>query len=434
MRRAIQAVLAGGVIAACLVVAAPAWASAKTVCPKNCQFTRIQAAINAASPGDTITVGAGKYYENLMVNKSVTLQGSGDGTVIYPAFSGPTCGGGSLCPGGSSVILVQADNVTVTNLRIEGDNPNLTSGVVVGGADIDARNGIIVDFNYGPGIFNNLTVSNVKVSDVYLRGIYASSGGTFNFNNDTIDNVQGDSSSVAMFNYGGSGVMADNKVTNANDAISANHSTGTQFLNNDVSKSGSGVHTDNNGDSGGSADVIQGNHVHDCNKDGYGIFVFAPYVSATVDSNTVEGCYVGLAAFGGFGGSATFSNNVVKGDGAKTTDPNGTYGAYLTTDLLGFGFGDLTATLTGNSFEHFGTGMFVTQTTPTAPGPSGGQATVMASNNSFHNNGTGANGLAGTIVNAANNWWGCKQGPNMGGGCDTAIGTVQFTPWLTKKP
>jgi hypothetical protein len=43
-------------------------------------------------------------------------------------------------------------------------------------------------------------------------------------------------------------------------------------------------------------------------------------------------------------------------------------------------------------------------------------------------------GLAGTIVNAANNWWGCKKGPNMGGGCDTAIGTVQSTPWLTKKP
>jgi hypothetical protein len=72
--------------------------------------------------------------------------------------------------------------------------------------------------------------------------------------------------------------------------------------------------------------------------------------------------------------------------------------------------------------------MFVTQTT-------GGQATVTASpNNSFHNNGTGANGGPGTVVNAQNNWWGCKKGPNMGGGCDTATGTVVYTPWLTSHP
>jgi hypothetical protein len=430
MRRIIHALTAGGVVAACLVVAGPAWAAPKTVCPNGCAYSSIQAAINAAAPGNTITIGVGKYYENVVIDKSVTLQGSGNGTVIYPAVSNPVCSGGSLCGGAaSSIILVQADSVTVTNMSLNGDNPTLTSGVVVGGADIDARNGIIVDFNSPPGIFNNLTVSKVTISNVYLRGIYASSGGTFNFNNNTIDNVQADPASIAMFNFGGSGVMADNKVTNANDAISANWSTGTQFLGNDVGKSGSGVHTDNNGGSGGGADMIQDNTVHDCKIDGYGIWVFAPYLSATVDSNTVKGCYVGLAAFGSgvSGQGPTFSNNDVNGFGAKTTDPTGTYGAYLTTDLLGWGAGDLTATLTGNSFQHFGTGMFVTQA-------SGGTATVTAHNNSFHNNGTGANGDSSTSVNAENNWWGCKQGPNMGGVCDTAIGTVDFTPWLTQKP
>jgi hypothetical protein len=157
--------------------------------------------------------------------------------------------------------------------------------------------------------------------------------------------------------------------------------------------------------------------------------VFAPYLSATVDSNMIKGCSVALAAYGSqlSGQGPTFSDNNLNGCGAKTTDPNGTYGAYPTTDLLGFGFGDLTGTLTGNSFEHFGTGTFVTQA-------SGGVATVTAHNNSFHNNGTGANGDTGTSVNAVNNWWGCKQGPNMGGDCDTAIRTVQFRPWLTKKP
>src|SRR5664280_618567 len=426
MGRSTRIVMVGGVVAACLAVAGPAWA-AKTVCSTGCLTTSIQAAISIASPGATITIGKGSYYENVVVNKPVTLLGSGVETVIYPATSKPVCPPeGSLCGGSASnIILVEAENVTIKSLRLEGANPNLTGGVAVGGASINARNGIIT--NHEAGTYNNLTVSKVKVSDVYLRGIYASSGGTFNLNHDTVENVQGEEASIAMFNFGGSGVMASNKVTSANDAISANHSTGTQFLANVIRKSGSGIHTDNNGESG-SADVINGNTVRECKVNGYGIFVYVPYVSATVESNKISGCSVGLAAFGSgvSGQGPTFTGNSVNGTGAATTGT--TYGAYLTTDQLGFGYGNLTATLAGNTLSHFNTGMFVTQ-------QAGGQATITASpNNSFLANGTGANGEPGTTVNAENDWWGCTKGPNMGGACSTALGTVNYTPWLPAKP
>ena len=150
--------------------------------------------------------------------------------------------------------------------------------------------------------------------------------------------MQGSGESIAMFNYGGSGEMSDNTVSDASDAISANWSTGTKFLDNTIRDSASGIHTDNNGGSGGVADLIQGNTVKSCSSNGYGIFVFAPYVSATVESNKVKGCYIGLAAFGGSvsGQGPTFADNRVSGAGASTTDPNGTYAAYLTTDQLGF--------------------------------------------------------------------------------------------------
>ena len=422
-------------IASSLAITATASAAPKTVCPSGCAFTSIQAAIEAASPGATITIGAGSYEENVVVTKSVTLTGAGNKTIIYPATSNPICSPGSLCEGAASnIILVQADNVTITKLQLKGDNPSLTSGVVVGGEDLDARNGIIT--NHSIGTFNNLSVSKVKVTGIYLRGIYASSGGTFNFTKDNITNVQGEEASIAMFNFGGSGVMSDNKVTSANDGISSNHSTGTQYIHNTVMKSGSGVHTDNNGDSGGVADVIKENSVKECNQDGFGVWVFVPYLSPKVEKNKVKGCYVGLAAFGGAvpGEGPVFEGNKVSGVGATTTDPNGTYGAYLTTDQLGFEFGDLNATLTANSFMNSGTGMLATQTSPTEGQPAGGQATVNAEQNSITGNGTGANGETGTVFNGKNNWWGCPAGPNMGGSCQTVVGTVTFTPWLGAKP
>jgi hypothetical protein len=435
MRARIRIAIVCSIVGVGLTAASAAWAS-PLVCSSGCFFKSIQAAINAAQPGATITIGAGAYEENVVVDKSVTLRGAGTTTVLYPAVSKPICSGGSLCGGeASNIILVKADNVTITGLWLKGDNPNITSGVVVGGEDIEARNGIITD--HEAGTYNGLTVSRVKVTGVYLRGMYASSRGTFNFNHNTVENVQGEEASIAMFNFGGSGVISNNRVANANDAISANWSKGTQFLANLVVKSGSGVHTDNNGGSGGVADTIKGNTVRECKVNGYGVFVFVPYVSATVEANRVTGCSVGLAAYGSAvsGQGPTFAGNVLNGTGASTTSNAGTYGAYLTTDQLGYAFGDLTATLTGNSFSHFNTGMLVTQTSPTPGQPAGGQANVEASgNNSLFANGTGASGEGGTKVNATNDWWGCSKGPNMGGACNTAIGTVQFTPWLVAKP
>ena len=425
MGRTVRATVACAVLAGCLAVAGPAFA-APNVCSSGCTYKGIQEAINGSASGATLKIGSGTYVENVVVNKPVTLIGT-SGTVVEPATSNPVCEPGSLCGGAASnVFLVEASNVTISKLKVEGDNPGLTSGVVVGGKDIDARNGIIT--NHAAGTFQNLHVTKVTVDDVYLRGVYASSGGSFAFTKDTVDNVQGEAASIAMFQFEGSGVMEKNKVSNSNDALSANWSKGTSFIGNKVTKSASGIHTDNNGGSGGTADLIKGNTVSECMVNGYGVWVFAPYVSATLENNKVSGCAVGLAAFGSqvSGQGPTFTGNKVDGGGASVSEGL-TYGAYLTTDLLGFGFGDVTATLSGNSIQKFGEGVFVTQ-------ESGGQANVSGSNNVIQKNDNGADGAPGTAVNLKNNWWGCMQGPNNSPKCNGATGTVDYTPWLTTKP
>ena len=52
-----------------------------TVCPSGCDYARIQDAINAANPGDTISIGLGEYVETLSIFKSVSLKGAGQDQV-----------------------------------------------------------------------------------------------------------------------------------------------------------------------------------------------------------------------------------------------------------------------------------------------------------------------------------------------------------------
>ncbi|HID19861.1 MAG TPA: hypothetical protein EYP28_02825, partial [Methanophagales archaeon] len=74
-------------------------------------FTRIQDAMNTASVGDTILVHSGIYYENVVVDKSVTLMGNGQpivdaggtGNAITLTASGIILEGFNVTNSGSSI-------------------------------------------------------------------------------------------------------------------------------------------------------------------------------------------------------------------------------------------------------------------------------------------------------------------------------------------
>lgn len=53
-----------------------------TVCPSGCDHSKIQAAIEAVQGGGIIRVGTGRYAENLVIGKPLTLQGAGRGETI----------------------------------------------------------------------------------------------------------------------------------------------------------------------------------------------------------------------------------------------------------------------------------------------------------------------------------------------------------------
>lgn len=68
----------------------------------------IQDLIDAAAPGDTVFISAGIYYENIVINKYIILQGENRDTTIID--------GNGL---NQDVILITADDVTVTGFTIQ---------------------------------------------------------------------------------------------------------------------------------------------------------------------------------------------------------------------------------------------------------------------------------------------------------------------------
>lgn len=405
----------------------------------------IQAAINAANNGDTINIAAGTYVENVVANKSVNLAGAGQGsTIIKPATSLPNpCAGSSTCgsiTASTNVVAIQANNVVIHDLTVDGDNTALTSGIVRNGADLDARNGIIT--NHHAGVYNGTEIYDVTVRNIYLRGIYASSGGSFNIHDNTIQNVRGDGGSIGIMAWSSAGTISGNTVSEANDAIAANHSKGILFLNNTVTNSGSGVHSDNAGDAGGVADLLQGNSVSDCDPNGYGVWTFVSYIAPVVDNNTVSNCAIGLSAWGGgFSGplvTTQFTNNTVNGPGGAA----GSVGVYITTDTIGWGYTDIAVDFTGNVISGNETGVYMTaDAQPWNPTYTARTVTATFTGNEIAGNTVGMDkGTGGTITaDAIGNWWGDASGPfnaasNATGTGNSIADGIPFVPWLGMAP
>lgn len=436
----------------------------------HCAKRTIQAGIDTAVARATVRVAAGLYAENVVVSRAVNIWGAGAGsTIVVPALSSPNpCDSSSLCGGAASnVFLVRSSDVTIQSLTVDGNNPSKSSGVVVGGSDIDARNGIIED--HATSVYHRLTVRSVEVKNVFLRGINAGSGGNdFGFRTNTVHNVQGDSHSVGIYAFGARGTISANHVTSVHDGINVNGSRGVKILNNLVEQSGSGIHIDNSKRpaTGIADDLIQNNTVQDCTPGGYGIWVFVSHADALIDANTVSLCQVGMAVIGqGTPGELTFTANDVLGDGSDDTQ-----GIYVTTNSFGYGHFDVTALFTNNNVSGFATAALIEQGDGKSATAYFDHERFADSGRGIENHGTvsvhdtcllandtgllnhpgasaevhtssitgsstfGVQNLDLVTLDATDNWWGSPGGPAPGGGGAPVSGPVDFNPFLTSEP
>jgi len=219
----------------------------------------IQAAINAASVGDTVYVDAGTYRENLRLRSGVNVVGSGHATTILR-------GVGNTVPFALNTDVVTANGVT--NSRFEGfkitrnGRDNDYVGVVINGGSLllnnnwitGNRDGVrisggspiirnnIIDrngeasgvLNYGilslsatPLIANNLIVSN-NGAGIYLA--WTNSSGTQVINN-TVD--RNTANGIWCYN-GANAIIKNNIFTRNSTGISASHGSHPVISFNDV--------------------------------------------------------------------------------------------------------------------------------------------------------------------------------------------------------
>jgi len=187
-------------------------------------FHMIQEAINTANSGDTIYVKAGTYYENVVVNKTLTFVGEDkDITVIDGS-------------GSENVVSLSASDVNISGFTIrQSGTEQWNSGIYVSSSNNNITSNVIENNQYGVwcwGAFD--TIKGNKIAYNEISGIaFASShnntvacnniihnGGdgvfiTSNSNGNTISN------NTLSNNFGGLGVYSD--YNNIRDHIIANN-------------------------------------------------------------------------------------------------------------------------------------------------------------------------------------------------------------------
>jgi len=263
-------------------------------------YSTIQAAVNAASVGATITVDPGTYAEQVTVSKSLTIDGAQAGIDAQSStrHSGLTAGesivSGAVSSGThSSAFLIKANDVTIDGFTVQGEtsqNSQTGAGIVIAPSHAGTRiiNDVIQNNVSGLFLANNSSTDPAIIQHDYFagnnnaggnggRGIYTDgtiSGG--NLTNVTID-------SNTFINNRGSAGTTTFEAACSFEATKANEQSNIRITNNVMTGNGNAVLFFNT-----TTILIQGNQITGCLDPTSGVLRFEGNNHAvTILKNTV---------------------------------------------------------------------------------------------------------------------------------------------------
>ena len=315
-----------------------------TVCSSGGSYTTIQAAINAASSGGTITVCAGTYKERLTVaGKTVTLTGAGFSTTILDADNSGSAlkvtGGGKVTLSGMTVTkaktgglyckdatLVVSDSAITANKSSSagGGLYSFNCAITVSGVSFSSN----TSSSRGAGIYAE-SCSGAISNSTFSANLASSKGGGVALKSGTVT-IDGNTFTGNSGTHGGGAyVEADSDVTDnafawntsiyhgggAYSAAGDGDYTGNTFTDNYAGEDGGGLYI-NVSYAYVADNVFEGNDAFD---DGGGLRALTSYPTIernTFDSNTAGDSGGGVKLSHKYG---TFTDNVVIDNVAVTT-------------------------------------------------------------------------------------------------------------------
>jgi Right handed beta helix region len=172
----------------------------KVECP-NAGFTRIQDAIDAASPGDEIHVCKGIYVEQIKIGKPLEIDADNGAILMPSAMQANTTSLFDAAPIATALLVAGTTGVTISGLTVDGAN----NGVTQCAPDL-----IGISFQNASGELSRIAVRNFKLAPS-LNGCQSGTGIFVQSGSGGVSKVEIDHCTVHDFQK--NGITADEKGT-----------------------------------------------------------------------------------------------------------------------------------------------------------------------------------------------------------------------------